>query len=361
MITHLEPLYGYRDVTILPAVKSSIRSRSECNPFTSDNCLPLFTAPMTTVVGLKSEKIYKDNNIIPIIPRSIDLEKRLEKAKEGTWIAVSLAEFENLISSEDLNNLKICIDVANGHMKKILEDAMRAKLKHPKVIIMAGNIANPRTIIEYCAAGIDYARVGIGGGSGCITTSNTSIGAPMASLINDTRLCVDKCPFKHKTKIIADGGIRGYGDVIKALALGADYVMVGGLLAGCLEAEGDLVENFGTDKESYIRRDNIELLKYENGKFIDRIPEDHIVKLYRPFYGMASKKGQTDISGCSTKTSEGIEKIVPVTITIPGWVKNMESYLRSSMSYMGITSIDDMYEESDVRIVSPQAAEAINK
>ena len=99
-----------------------------------------------------------------------------------------------------------------------------------KISLMGGNIANFYSIEYYMLSGFDYVRCGIGGGSGCLTSVHTSIHCPMASLIDDLYLYREKIfdRTKHvKTKIIADGGIKTYSDVIKCLALGADYVMMG--------------------------------------------------------------------------------------------------------------------------------------
>lgn len=376
-----EKLYGYRDVTILPTPISNISSRSECNPFIEGtNYFPIFTAPMTSVVGEKSYEIYKQNHITPILPRSIDLKKRKEYMKKGEWIAVSLKEFDEIVEEMGQEELKICIDIANGHMKSMLDKVKEAKEKNPNLVIMAGNIANPFSIVYYSKAGVDYVRLGIGGGSGCITTSNTSIGCPMASLISETRRIREELvdssskEFPTITKIIADGGIRGYGDVMKALALGADYVMIGGLFAECLEAEGDFDMVSKNHKNKIDPKHTVSdfNLSYSSGHFYTNatitsantlIPGSSLmeVSLMRYFYGMASRAGQEAISGKATKTAEGISKTVPITITIPNWAENMSHYLRSNMSYLGITKISNIFEESEVRIISTQAAEAINK
>ena len=123
-----------------------------------------------------------------------------------------------------------------------------------KLTIMTGNIANPETYKwicenavytnneEYFEPVIDFIRVGIGGGSGCITTSNVSIHYPQATLIDECRIIKDSYCKRYARKfpaIVADGGIRNYDHVIKALALGADYVMIGSVFAQCIESAGE--------------------------------------------------------------------------------------------------------------------------
>ena len=177
--------YAYNDVTIIPAIISEVNSRSECNPFIKDNFLPIFTAPMASVVNEDNLNDFLKNGIVPIIPRNIDIERRKYQMNEQQWIAVSLKEFEDLF----INNYKdrigdfrthyfICVDIANGHMKSLYEKCLQAKKNaigsNYKLTIMTGNIANPETyewIIKFNDANdikvIDYIRVGIGGGSGC--------------------------------------------------------------------------------------------------------------------------------------------------------------------------------------------------
>lgn len=385
MLTNLgTPLYTYNDVTIVPERVSGVTSRSECNPFLPSGTLPVFTAPMSSLVSKENFGEWRKNNIIPIAPRNIDWEVRKNLLLSGEWISVGLGGFRAHFIDYPISKtqpLKVCIDIANGHMKEVLDLVKEAKTINPHLIVMAGNIASPMTIEDYCEAGVDFARIGIGGGSGCITSSNTGIHYPMASLISETRAMRDSWEhLEHKkgTRIIADGGIRGYGDIIKALALGADRVMTGGLLAGCLEASGDIRISFpsgGPTLRTYSPADFS--LSYREGKFYASPTEFYLknhpnngllkgtsdlveVKLYRRFYGMASRQGQRDINGSADKTAEGIEKTIPVTITLPGWVENLTHYLRSAMSYLSIRELSDFYRGSNVRIMTPTSYLAIN-
>lgn len=171
--------YSYRDVTIVPAKVSEIEHRKDCNPFYPSGTLPLFTAPMDSVVGLENYELYEQHKIIPIIPRTVSLEQRLEVAKTGRWVAYGLEEFENIFTVQNPGEgYKALIDVANGHMKKLYTLVKKAKALNPNLTVMIGNIANPETYEECCKAGVDYVRCGIGGGNCCfvgdtkITLSN---------------------------------------------------------------------------------------------------------------------------------------------------------------------------------------------
>jgi IMP dehydrogenase/GMP reductase len=409
--------YAYNDVTIVPSTSSSVKSRSDINPFTNNNRLPIFTAPMSTVVNCENFSMWEDNKITPILPRNIDWKTRLEYIKNHKWVAVSLSEFEqiendldNFILPRDPNNpYYLCIDIANGHMNHLLNACFRVKYKYgDTVIIMTGNIANPETIHLYEQSLVDYVRVGIGGGAGCTTTSNVAIHYPQASLINDINKLVKYT--NHHTKIIADGGIRNFSDVNKALALGADYVMIGGLFASFLESAGNLISEYSNVKiedgdliiQNKIHSDDISLAKYhvqdtwgnyysEIKKYITitkheaddyfyyscntRIPlwnntfpehlKRHLIKTHniiKEFYGMSTKKAQELIKSNSKKrTSEGTSKEYKVNYTMKQWVDNMEAYLRSCMSYCNCRTLEDFIGNQNLIVNSTSEIAAVNK
>ena len=370
--------YGYNDVMIQPAVVSDINHRSECNPYIEDGMLPIFTAPMSTVVDTQNYDLFYENHLFAILPRNIDWEIRKEWIYEGKWVAVSLDEFEDFICHEanffqcpNDYHLRIVIDVANGHMKKIFMLSSLARIIHGnRLEIMSGNIANPKTYDEYCNACIDYVRVGIGGGAGCITSSNTGIHDGIASLLDEIDYLKVNRRLKGKfcTKVIADGGIRGYSDVIKALALGADYVMIGSLLAQTVESAAPIYKKnrlgaLATEPFSEVTTKDIRPLNEDKclGKWIDKDGKVY-GHLYKEFYGMASKYGQISINGEKTKTSEGIKKELEVTTNLDTWVENMTAYLRSAMSYCNITDVKRFTPSRViVQVISNNTVNSINK
>ena len=370
--------YGYNDVMIQPAVASDINHRSECNPYIEDGMLPIFTAPMSTVVDTQNYDLFYENHLFAILPRNINWEIRKEWIYKGKWVAVSLGEFEDFICKEDNfrqcpndYHLRIVIDVANGHMKKIFRLSCLAKIIHGNHLeIMSGNIANPKTYDDYCGAYIDYVRVGIGGGAGCITSSNTGIHDGIASLLNDINSykAYRKANGKFYTKVVADGGIRGYSDVIKALALGADYVMIGSVLAQTVESAAPIYKKnkigaVATEPFSEVTTKDIRPLNEDKclGKWVDKNGKVY-GRLYKEFYGMASKYGQISINGEKTKTSEGIKKELEVTTNLDTWVDNMTAYLRSAMSYCNITDVKCFTPTNvTVQVISNNTVNSINK
>lgn len=370
--------YSYRDVTIVPAKVSEIEHRKDCNPFYPSGTLPLFTAPMDSVVGLENYELYEQHKIIPIIPRTVNLEQRLEVAKTGRWVAYGLDEFEKIFTVQNPGEgYKALIDVANGHMKKLYTLVKKAKALNPNLTVMIGNIANPETYEECCKAGVDYVRCGIGSGECCITSSATKIHFPLASLISEI---VEKKQslqwsgsYKKFTKIIADGGVRGYSDAIVALALGADYVMIGSVFSKMLESSGQIFfryKDYEKEDDWYPLNWDIYFNRYKSGKFYDFNEYwkgtseigDHWrpIELKKEIYGMASGKGQIAIGGKKTKTSEGIIKTIPIEYTMDSWTENFISYLRSAMSYTGAKDLNTFINKTTCIINSPLSVASVN-
>lgn len=357
-----EMLYALGDVTILPAVDTDIRHRNECNVFYDNKMLPIFTAPMDAVVDRKTMHVWEDNHINPIMPRTETLYERLTWFKRGYWIAVGLEEFEDLflrkpnfpVVDNKEKSGKVLIDIANGHMKALQEYIPKAKefAEHfeMKLEIMVGNIAHPETYEKLAAAGADYVRCGIGGGSCCITSSNSSIHMPMATLLDKCRQIKNR--YRFNCAIIADGGINSFANANKALALGADYVMMGSLLCACIESAAELICPDIRVTESL--KDSTEEKKRE---FINE------VGIYKKIYGMSTKEAQKKINPEATKlkTSEGITRKIQVQYTVAQWVDNYMSYLRSAMSYTGFTDIKDYVGGPLLKILSESAKIAINK
>ena len=390
--------YGYGDVFMLPAAISEIDSRSECKPFYNSNfevmesydSLPLFTAPMDSVINIDNVHSFINNGIVPIIPRTEDLETRLEYSKKSYWVAYSLSEFEDLFCSITEKNVDTdirftnwyncsfsttyaLIDVANGHMKKIYNLVKKAKELaknfNYKLVVMVGNIANPETYKEAVKAGIDYVRCSIGSGSTCITATQTGIFHPVASLIDEiyqikksyedslltTGISKDEMQLP---KIVADGGIRGYSDVIKALALGADYVMCGTLFTKMWESAAPIFNDPAGVIDDAKRR---EILSEEKMR---QLLKNGAV-LEKECWGMSTKRSQAlikkGVDDSQLKTSEGTKKIVCVEYTMKQWCENMESYLRSAMSYTGHRTLESFIGSPRMVLVSPSTKESINK
>ena len=369
MIIDYIPKLSYNDICICPAEISNINSRSECNPYLDDNLLPIFTAPMSTVVNEENYDLFEQNGIHAILPRHIELNKRISACvNDNKWVAFSLKEFEEIfcIDKTKVSSAKVLIDVANGHMGKIFEIVKTVKRFYgDRMKIMVGNIANPNTYKHVFECGADYVRVSIGTGSGCITQSNTAIGYPIVSLISEMVKIKKEIhsenpgiAWNNLPKIVADGGIRNYSDIIKALAVGADYVMIGSVFAKMLESAAPITKIDGlwtNSNELKEMWDNLDKIQRINGKFWYQNKE---IEIYKLFYGMASKLGQQDL-GLLFKTSEGIEKTLKVEYTMESWTENFKDYLKSAMSYCNIQNIID-FKNVNVITISQNTFLSIN-
>lgn len=182
--------------------------------------------------------------------------------------------------------------------------------------------------------------------SGCLTTENSSIGYPMASLISEVHQLKSK--INNPAKVIADGGTKKYADIIKALALGADFVMIGGLFNKALESASPCLEI--PDNESPI-------LSYEDAK--KRFDAD--LPVYKKFRGMSTKSVQVELGSSKPKTSEGTTSFRQVEYTLSGWVENFEHYLKSAMSYTDKTNIKDFIGKVDYNLITQNAFKRYNK
>lgn len=368
--------FDFDDILITPKPHTNIISRSEIDPFVKDDPniqaqrLPLFTAPMDTVVDNDNWIEFNEVGIRVVKPRTATT--RVFNGSDPIFHSYSINDFEEYYVKNEKRThpAYALIDVANGHMEKIVDLAYEAKRKHPEIRIMAGNIANPETYRWYAESNcIDYVRVGIGNGNGCLTTQQTGVGFPKASLIRECYLIkkeleeridsdwelynnpklnilqLKKPNLKSSlTKIVADGGIKDYADIIKALALGADYVMIGSLLNKALESSG----------QNYLYGIKI------SPKFAEQC-FDAGLPIKKQFYGMSTKLAQKKMGNTKLKTSEGVIRYRKVEYKIFNWVQNFESYLRSAMSYSNARTLEEFIGNADFELITENAFNRFKK
>ena len=309
-----EVKFDLDDILLEPAITTDVSSREKVYPRNKQEFLPIFTAPMDTVVTAQNYDTFLEHGINVCLPRG----EKVDQLGYGnsTFISYSLVEFENRIIKDTLEHTRVCIDIANGHMRYLYNTIRNAKKKYKNnLTLMVGNVANPETYAKLSNIGADFVRVGIGNGNGCLTSQNTGVGYPMGSLIRDCRDISKK--LKNPAKIIADGGMKTYSDIIKSLALGADYVMVGSMLNKCLESAGDNYL-FGIIKI----KDGLAQKLYGKG-----------FNIQKKFRGMSTKEVQRKWGKIGLKTSEGVVRKRNVEYTLESWGENLEDYLRSAMSY----------------------------
>jgi len=350
-------LFDFDDILITPAISSPIDSRKEVNPFHLDGFLPLMTAPMDTVISLDNKDIFEQNNVHVVLPRNV-------VCYDDVFISYGLDQFiDYFITTKRTSDkpFKVLIDIANGHMKKLINTARLAKeLYGDKMILMVGNVANPSTFKRYCDIGVDYVRIGIGNGGGCLTTVQTGIGYPMASLIEKCHEIKKQLETERKiynmsplnTKIVADGGFKKYSDIIKALALGADYVMLGSIFNKALESAGETIKHTPDISVGMI----IDQYSQETKDMFDAE-----IVLRKVFRGMSTKDVQKNWGKDDLVTSEGVVKSHKVEYTLSGWRKNFEDYLRSAMSYTGKKELHEFIGGVQYEMITQNAFKRFDK
>ena len=331
--------FDFDDILIQPAPISGIESRKQVNVFYEDGYLPLFTAPMDTVIGEENVDHFTRHSIRVVRPRrdnsfGVNLESDF-----NNFVSLGRDEFKTIFLDGGRNltceHYYVLIDIANGHMQSLLDMTRMAKdLYGDSMTLMVGNVAHPKTYQLFSEAGADLVRIGIGNGGGCLTTVQTGIGYPMASLIHE---CYQvSCTLNTPAKIVADGGFKSYSDIIKGLALGADYIMLGSILNKALESSG----------ETYLANSKKEGWT-EPGEKINQYAAEteqlfqYGTKMFKKFRGMSTKEAQKAMGKIVLKTSEGVTRMQPVEYTVSGWVDNFKSYLSSAMSYTNSTNLNE--------------------
>jgi len=308
----------YDDISLVPCEVSRIESRKEAKTDTlfldKKMAVPVLASPMDSVTGVEMANALHDMGCIGIINRfnsSLDQVFSNENQKI-TAVSISLNHEENLIEKLAERGYIICIDTANANNKTVLKKCESIKSKY-NVKVIVGNVAQGSSLNELVDAGADAVRIGIGGGSVCTTSIQTGIGIGQASSLLDLYFAREEKNLN--IALIADGGIKSPGDVSKALALGADVVMLGRMLAGTKEAPG-------------------EVIKYND-------------QLWKKYRGSAS-------FGVKMKNEfiEGEETMIPYKGPVKAVIDSISDGLRSTMSYMNCFNISELKAADSFAILS---------
>ena len=316
----------FDDVTLVPKYSSVLPSDVITETSLSKNLhlkIPLITSAMDTVTESKMAIAIAKAGGIGVIHRNLDVKKQILEIKKvksqkllvGAAVGAGDNEFirAKKILKENIDLL--VIDTAHGHTKKVGEIITKIKkIKPKKVTLCAGNVATSEAASFLVKLGVDIIKVGIGPGSICTTRLVAGIGVPQLSAI----LNVKKGLKKKKVSIIADGGIKFSGDIAKALAAGADAVMIGSLFAGTDETPGKIIKKNG--------------------------------KLYKSFRGMGSigamNKGSADRyyqlkqKDKSKYVPEGVEGFVKYKGKVDKIFYKLIGGLKSSMGYLGAKKLN---------------------
>jgi len=245
---------------------------------------------------------------------------RRENVAYSTGITRQDFEKFNTVHEQTGDNLKyVCVDVANGYSERFSKFIKQLRDAYPGVVIIAGNVVTGEMTEELILSGADIVKVGIGPGSVCTTRIQTGVGFPQLSAVIE---CADAA---HGLggHIIADGGCTCPGDLAKAFAAGADFVMLGGMLAGHDEGGGEIVTRYFKSGEVRQTEDGYEDL-IEEHKFVN-------------FYGMSSRAANDKHFGGlkEYRSSEGREIQVPYRGEIENTIQNLLGGVRSTCTYAG--------------------------
>ncbi len=222
----------------------------------------------------------------------------------------------------------ITVDTAHGHSKNVLEMVQHIHKTYPEVIVCGGNVVTAEGTEALIKAGADVVKVGVGPGSICTTRIIAGVGMPQVSAVMK---CAEAAKKLGKT-IIADGGIKFSGDITKILALGANCVMVGNLLAGCDESPGEVILFQGRTYKVYRGMGSMGAMKQ----------------------GSKDRYGQHDIDDYDKLVPEGIEGRVPYKGSVSGILHQLLGGLRSGMGYLGAKDIQDLQAKAKFVRISAQ-------
>ena len=311
---------AYDDVLLVPQY-SNIESRSEVDIGNDlDNNihldLPIISSPMDTITEKDMARAIYEQGGLGIIHRYNTIKEQsclvvdaLANGVCNIGAAVGVSDdFKGRARALfDAGAKVICIDVAHGH--HVLVERAIKKLKDmfgDSIHIMAGNIATPEAFEDLAKWGANSIRCNVGGGSICSTRIQTGHGVPGLHTIFECAT-VKK---DENVKIIADGGIKNSGDIVKALAAGADFVMLGSMLAGTEETPGPLFESSSGDR-------------------------------YKTYRGMASKEAQINWRG-NFSSDEGISTQVPYKGSVHTILTDIKNGIASGLSYSGARNIEEL-------------------
>ena len=329
---HIKDSLTFDDVTLIPGYSSVLPSETTTSVKLAKNLnlkILIMSSAMDTVTESKMAIAVSKAGGLGVIHRNLSILKQIEEVKKtknkkchvGAAIGVSPEDLDRAIELSSAKVDLIIIDTAHGHTKKVQQMIKKIKNKIKNTLLCAGNIATGKAAKFLADNGVDIVKVGIGPGSICTTRLVAGVGVPQLSAVMD----VKKSLKNYKTKIISDGGIKFSGDLAKAIAAGADAVMIGSLFSGTLESPGKIFKKNG--------------------------------KLFKNFRGMGSvgamSVGSSDryyqkkFKDISKYVPEGVEGIVKFKGSVGKIIYNLIGGLKSSMGYLGAKNIYELHAKGE--------------
>lgn len=336
----------YDDVLLLPNYSEVLPYQTDvqaylCEGVTLD--IPIFSAPMDTVTEASMLIALGKLGGCGILHKNFTIQDQIDQleaalsanVKAGAAVGVG-PDFLNRVNAlAELNPAFLCIDSAHGHSKNVIDGVRYIKDNYPEIPLIAGNVATYEGAKALFCAGADIVKVGMGPGSICTTRIMSGMGVPQLTAVMEGARAARECN-KH---IIADGGIRTSGDIVKALAAGASSVMLGSLLAGTDASSGELLEIDGNLYKSYRGMGSV--------KAMER--------------GSATRYGQ--VAGVAQKVAlvpEGVEGLVAYRGELEEHIHQLLGGIRAGLAYLGAANIPELQKTAKfIRITSAGMAESL--
>ena len=314
----------FDDVLLLPRYSNILPSETDITLNLSKKIslkVPFLSSAMDTVTESKMAIAMADAGGIGIIHRNLNIKnqtKEIIKVKKkklivGAAVGTNKEDIERFKNLVDNGCDLIVIDTAHGHSEKVLKTLSKLKKTRKSVPICVGNIATGEAAIKLYNSGADIIKVGIGPGSICTTRMVAGIGVPQISAIMDVRLALKN----KKIKIISDGGIKFSGDIAKALAAGADAIMMGSIFAGTEESPGKKFKIKGKIYKQYRGMGSIGAMSS----------------------GSANRYFQKNFKDKSKFVPEGVDGRVAYKGKVSKIIYQLKGGLRSSMGYIGAKNL----------------------
>ncbi|MDV5170234.1 GMP reductase [Photobacterium rosenbergii] len=337
---------GFKDVLFRPK-RSTLKSRSQVEltrDFTFKHSgrqwsgVPIIAANMDSVGSFEMTAALAKHGVMTAVHKHYTVADWAEFVKNNDASVLNNAMVSTGTSEADFQKTKdimelsddlifICIDIANGYSEHLVEYVQKVRAEFPNKVISAGNVVTGDMVEELILAGADIVKVGIGPGSVCTTRVKTGVGYPQLSAIIE---CADAA---HGLggRIIGDGGCACAGDVAKAFGGGADFVMLGGMLAGHEESNGEIVEQDG--------------------------------KTFMKFYGMSSQSAMDKHSGGVAKyrAAEGKTVLLPFRGPVENTIQDIMGGVRSTCTYVGAAKLKELTKRTTFIRVQEQENNVFGK
>ncbi len=323
--------FTYDDILLVPSYnhyesRRAVDISMTCRREKLRLALPLMTANMDTLTESAMADFIGARGGIGVLHRFMSIEdnvRMFQQCRYPAFVSVGCTEkdLERAEALRDAGAGHFCVDVAHAHAKYVGKTLkMLRQMLGDEACIMAGNVATYAGADFLASCSADLVKVGIGGGSVCTTRLKTGFGVPNLTAIRNCAR-VDR-------SIVADGGIRYAGDIVKALAFGADFAMVGSLLAGTAPTPGAVLEKTGPDG---------------------------VTRRFKVYRGMASSEVAQDYHGgvAEWKTAEGIAMEVPYREDAEAIVADIIGGLRSGLTYGGAATIRELQRKLDYIEITP--------